>query len=44
MTVTGGYFAISEFLFLLETLPRAKAMAVTGTSTEDDEQAHSSSR
>ena len=36
VTVTGGYFAIDEFLFLLETLPRAAkvtTVAVTGTST-----------
>ena len=35
VTVTGGYFAIDEFLFLLETLPRAAkvtTVAVTGTS------------
>lgn len=38
VTVTGGYFAIDEFLFLLETLPRAAkvtTIAVTGTSTEE---------
>ena len=36
VTVTGGYFAIDQFLFLLETLPRAAkvtTVAVTGTST-----------
>jgi Tfp pilus assembly protein PilO len=36
VTVTGGYFAIDEFLFLLETLPRAAkvtTVAVTGTTT-----------
>lgn len=35
VTMTGGYFAIDEFLFLLETLPRAAkvtTVAVTGTS------------
>jgi Tfp pilus assembly protein PilO len=34
VTVTGGYFAIDEFLFLLETLPRAAkvtTIAVTGS-------------
>jgi Tfp pilus assembly protein PilO len=38
VTVSGGYFAIDEFLFLLETLPRAAkvtTIAVTGTSTEE---------
>jgi Tfp pilus assembly protein PilO len=38
VTVTGGYFAIDEFLFLLETLPRAAkvtTIAVTGTTTEE---------
>lgn len=37
--VTGGYFAIDEFLFLLETLPRAAkvtTIAVTGTSTTEE--------
>ena len=37
VVVTGGYFAIDEFLFLLETLPRAAkattiALAPTGTA------------
>lgn len=39
VTVTGGYFAIDEFLFLLETLPRAAkvtTIAVTGTSTTEE--------
>lgn len=39
VTVTGGYFAIDEFLFLLETLPRAAkvtTIAVTGTSTSEE--------
>jgi Tfp pilus assembly protein PilO len=38
VTVTGGYFAIDQFLFLLETLPRAAkvtTIAVTGTSTTE---------
>jgi Tfp pilus assembly protein PilO len=38
VTVTGGYFAIDEFLFLLETLPRAAkvtTVAVTGTTTTE---------
>ena len=38
VTVTGGYFAIDEFLFLLETLPRAAkvtTIAVTGTTTQE---------
>ena len=38
VTVSGGYFAIDEFLFLLETLPRAAkvtTIAVTGTGTEE---------
>jgi Tfp pilus assembly protein PilO len=37
VTVSGGYFSIDEFLFLLETLPRAAkvtTIAVTGTSGE----------
>jgi Tfp pilus assembly protein PilO len=38
VTVSGGYFAIDEFLFLLETLPRAAkvttlAVASSGTAT-----------
>ena len=36
VTVTGGYFAIDEFLFLLETLPRAAkvtTVVVTGATT-----------
>ena len=39
VTVTGGYFAIDEFLFLLETLPRAAkvtTVAVTGTTTTEE--------
>jgi Tfp pilus assembly protein PilO len=39
VTVTGGYFAIDEFLFLLETLPRAAkvtTIAVTGTSLTEE--------
>jgi Tfp pilus assembly protein PilO len=39
VTVTGGYFAIDEFLFLLETLPRAAkvtTIAMTGTSTTEE--------
>jgi Tfp pilus assembly protein PilO len=39
VTVTGGYFAIDEFLFLLETLPRAAkvtTIAVTGTSGAEE--------
>jgi Tfp pilus assembly protein PilO len=40
VTVTGGYFAVDEFLFLMETLPRAAkvisiavAPSATGTAT-----------
>ena len=44
ITVTGGYFALDEFLFLMETLPRAAKVtaitlapqATTGTTTETD--------
>jgi Tfp pilus assembly protein PilO len=39
VTVSGGYFAIDEFLFLLETLPRAAkvtTIAVTGTESTEE--------
>ena len=40
VTVSGGYFAIDEFLFLLETLPRAAkvtTLAVTSSSAASGE-------
>ena len=43
VTVSGGYFAIDEFLFLLETLPRAaKTMTIAVTGTEATETTTSS--
>lgn len=38
VTVSGGYFSIDEFLFLIETLPRAakvNSMALNPSSTEE---------
>jgi Tfp pilus assembly protein PilO len=35
ITVTGGYFAIDEFLFLLETLPRATKVTTLAITPSD---------
>lgn len=46
VTVSGGYFAIDEFLFLLETLPRAAkvtTLAVTPSSAASGETATATS-